>query len=283
VRYLGTGVAEIHHAKPCHALPEGTVVSKRLLLISVQLVIAVAASTAEASASAGDQWVYPPPYVPYYRYAAPDSSVRLEIKPKQAEVFVDGYYAGVVDDFDGTFQRLRLPPGEHEIEVYLNGYHTFRERVLLTPDNTLKIKHEMEKLGPNDQPEPRPQPIPPPPQTGGAAPRQPGYMPGRPPQGRQTPQPPAPTAPPDTRESRPPESGALGSLALHLQPSDAEVIVDGQRWLGPAGQDRPAIELSEGRHTIEIRKPGYRTYVTDVDIKRGETTQLEVSLRSQGE
>jgi len=37
--------------------------------------------------------------------------------------------------------------------------------------------------------------------------------------------------------------------------------------------------LPEGRHTIEIRRQGYRTYITDVDIKRGETTPLDVSLR----
>src|SRR5579862_5110772 len=56
---------------------------------------------------------YPAPYyAPYYydpyRYEA--SSLRIEVKPKQAEVFVDGYRAGVVDDFDGVFQRLYLPP-----------------------------------------------------------------------------------------------------------------------------------------------------------------------------
>jgi hypothetical protein len=59
------------------------------------------------------QWgVYPP-----YRYGGyrldPGAAIRIEVKPKQAEVYVDGYYAGIVDDFDGTFQRLRIEPGEH--------------------------------------------------------------------------------------------------------------------------------------------------------------------------
>jgi hypothetical protein len=29
--------------------------------------------------------------------------------PKEAAVYVDGFYAGVVDDFDGVFQSLPLP------------------------------------------------------------------------------------------------------------------------------------------------------------------------------
>ena len=63
-----------------------------------------------------------------YRLRAPDASVRLDVKPKEAEVYVDGYYAGVVDDFDGTFQRLRVEPGEHEIELWLDGYRTCSRR-----------------------------------------------------------------------------------------------------------------------------------------------------------
>src|SRR5438552_1906941 len=38
---------------------------------------------------------------PYgYRYAARDASVRFDVKPNEASVYVDGYYAGIVDDFD---------------------------------------------------------------------------------------------------------------------------------------------------------------------------------------
>ena len=43
--------------------------------------------------------------------------MRFDVKPNDASVYVDGYYAGVVDDFDGAFQRLRTAPGGHEIEL----------------------------------------------------------------------------------------------------------------------------------------------------------------------
>ena len=44
-------------------------------------------------------------------------AIRLKVKPSNASVYVDGYYVGVVDDFDGTFQHLNLEPGAHKIEI----------------------------------------------------------------------------------------------------------------------------------------------------------------------
>ena len=49
-------------------------------------------------------------------------AVRLKVKPVEASVYVDGYYVGVVDDFDGVFQRLRLEPGPHHLEIRLAEY-----------------------------------------------------------------------------------------------------------------------------------------------------------------
>src|SRR5262249_38516147 len=112
-------------------------------------------------------YAYPPPFP--YRYRDAVADVRLEVKPKEAEVYVDNFYAGIVDDFDGVFQRLHAPPGEHEITLYLEGYRTVRQRVYLSADNTFKIKYTMERLAAGEQPEPRPQPPAPPPgyTTGG--------------------------------------------------------------------------------------------------------------------
>jgi hypothetical protein len=47
--------------------------------------------------------------------------LRLKMKPKEAQVYVDGALAGTVDDFDGTFERLDLVEGPHRIEVRLDG------------------------------------------------------------------------------------------------------------------------------------------------------------------
>ncbi len=240
----------------------------------------------------GYQYPYGP-YPPYpYGYTYdPGASIRVEVTPRQAEVYVDGYYAGIVDDFDGVFQRLPVEPGEHEIALYLDGYRVVRQKIYLTPRNTFKLKYAMEKLGAGEQPEKRPEPVNPPQQTQGfGQPQMPpqGPQPGHAPAGRRPP-PPQQPPPPEQRPQNPPpdaaraDASAYGTIAVRVQPGDADVFIDGERWRGPEAQDRLLVEVPEGRHTVELRKAGYRTYVTEVEVRRGDTTPLNVSLRTQNE
>ncbi|MCU1385470.1 MAG: hypothetical protein JWL71_4167 [Acidobacteria bacterium] len=239
----------------------------------------------------GDPWYgfqYPRPYGYGYRGYEPEASVRLEVKPKDAEVYVDGYYAGVVDDFDGTFQRLRVEPGEHEIELWLDGYRTVRQKVYLAQDKTFRVKYDMERLAAGQAAEPKPQPIDPPQvRNQPRAQQPPNQQPmGRGPAGRRLPpqqgddprDPDAPRRGPDGPRGGQ-GNGSYGTLAIKVQPGDAEISIDGEAWRGPGGQDRLTVEVSEGSHTVEIRKSGFRTYVTQVDIRRGQATPLNVSLR----
>jgi len=224
---------------------------------------------------------YPPPYPYAYHAYAPDASIRLDVKPKQSEVYVDGYYAGIVDDFNGTFQRLRVEPGEHEIELWLAGYHTVRQKVRLSQDNTFKIKYQMVPLGSGQPPEEKPQPIAPPPDEGNQQPQmlqQPrsGQPMGRGPTTRPMPPPDYPQPPPGRQAT-----SAHGTLAIRVQPADAEISIDGEPWRAPSGQERLTVDVPEGSHTVEIRKAGFRTYVTQVDVHRGQTTPLNVSLRGE--
>ena len=74
----------------------------------------------------------------------------------------------------------------------------------------------------------------------------------------------------------------FGSLLLRVRPSDADILVDGEAWRAPEGQDQFVIELAEGAHRIEVRKNGFQTYATTVRVRRGETVRLNVSLTSGG-
>jgi hypothetical protein len=75
-----------------------------------------------------------------------DGKLRLKLKPRDAEVYVDGYYAGVVDDFDGIFQRLHLDSGPHRIEVRAKGYEPLTFEVRITPDHTTTYEGEMKRI-----------------------------------------------------------------------------------------------------------------------------------------
>lgn len=69
-----------------------------------------------------------------------DGSVRITDAPRDAEVYVDGYYAGVVDDFDGRFQRLNLEPGPHQIEVRAAGSQRQTFDVNVQPGRTVTYR-----------------------------------------------------------------------------------------------------------------------------------------------
>jgi hypothetical protein len=248
--------------------------------------IGIAALLTIASSAPSAAQIYFPAYPPV-RYGSPDTSVRLDVKPKDAAVYVDGFYAGVVDDFDGVFQRLHTAPGGHEITLYLDGYRTFSQKMYLPPTRTFTIRQRLEKLPAGEIAERPPAPaVEPAEQPQGAPlPRGPFGRSGLP---RQYP-PQYPPPPPQDGPPQPPNAAPLpqarsgsGTLELNLQPPDAEVLVDGQPWRG-SDQQRLTIDLSEGRHNIQIRKPGYVGYLTDVQIRRGETTPLDVNLRTQPE
>ena len=235
----------------------------------------------------GYPWGFYPPYWygpwgsyhGYYGYDSAVGSVRVQVKPKKAQVYVDGYYVGVADDFDGMFQRLRLLAGQHEIVVYLEGYRSIQRKLYLTPGGTFDIKDTLQPLAAGEAQAPPPQPAPPP----AKAPR-PGPQPA-PPAG----QAPAPMPPAAQPPAPMPPSGAgqvevapgYGMLSIQVQPADAQVLIDGEAWQGPEGPGPLTVQVAAGRHQIEVRKDGYQTFSTAVEVRDGEVTPLNVSIRRQ--
>jgi len=70
----------------------------------------------------------------------------------------------------------------------------------------------------------------------------------------------------------------FGTLAIRVQPGDAEILIDGERWDGSDGGSRLNVQLGEGAHRVEIRRDGYKSYTANVRIRRGQTEALNVSL-----
>jgi hypothetical protein len=77
------------------------------------------------------------PGSPYY------GGVALEMTPYDADVFVDGEYAGHVEDFDGTTQPLTLSAGMHEIEVQAQGYEPMRINVEIQPGQVIPYRGDL--------------------------------------------------------------------------------------------------------------------------------------------
>jgi hypothetical protein len=225
--------------------------------------VAAAASRPEAARA---QEPYPlPPYPGVPPIYGPDgtdyggtSAARLQVTPKETEVYVDGHYAGKVGAFQGFWQRLDVPSGGHELTLYLEGYRTMREKVHFEPGASYKIKWSMERLGAGEASGPRPEP-------------------------------PRRAAPATAKESAPPsaatpgrqrEKSGFGTLAIRVQPSDATVLIDGERWEAPESGRRLAVQVSEGTHWVEVGKRGFQTFSSSVRVHEGEVTRLNVSLPS---
>jgi hypothetical protein len=191
---------------------------------------------------------YGPPV--YYGYSdRASSALRLEVKPVEAEVYVDGYLAGIVDEFDGFFQRLNLTPGAHDIVIYREGHRTIREKLYLSPGASYKIRSVMEPLAPGEASEARPEP-PPEPEAAIASSPEPS---------------PAPVS-------------GFGVLELRVQPADFEVVIDGQPWPSGGGSEPLVIHIPAGAHRVELRSAGHAPFETRVVIDAGKTTTLNVRL-----
>jgi hypothetical protein len=69
--------------------------------------------------------------------------LRLDVSPRHAQVYVDGYFAGTVDDFDGAFQGIRLAPGAYRIDIVAPGYETQTFDVRITPGQKIRYRGEL--------------------------------------------------------------------------------------------------------------------------------------------
>jgi hypothetical protein len=69
--------------------------------------------------------------------------VRIDVPQRDAEVYVDGYFVGQVDDFDGRLQQANLEAGPHQIEVRKPGFETITFEVNVEPGRTITYRSSM--------------------------------------------------------------------------------------------------------------------------------------------
>src|SRR3989442_15539937 len=146
-------------------------VKRRAQAVAITFLVAGATLLIPASGVAQgrfyDPFYFNPFYFdPYYHWYPPaygyggvfdrEASLRLEVTPREAEGFVDGYFAGQAKDFDGFLKRLRLPPGEHTIQLYFSGYRLVEQKVYLQPGATFRVRYNMERLAPGEPAPERP-------------------------------------------------------------------------------------------------------------------------------
>lgn len=92
---------------------------------------------------------YPPSYYPgyyggysggYYDPFVEVGELRLIVSPRSGDVYVDGYFAGRVDDYDGIFQALKLEAGPHHIQIVAPGYAPLDFDVRIEPHRKITYR-----------------------------------------------------------------------------------------------------------------------------------------------
>jgi len=88
-----------------------------------------------------------PPYALGDPQAAASGNVRIDVTPRDAQVFVDGYYAGIVKDFNGVGKHLELAAGVHHIEVKANNSEPMTYNIKVESGHTITL-HPMTPAAP---------------------------------------------------------------------------------------------------------------------------------------
>jgi hypothetical protein len=99
---------------------------------------------------------YPATYgnvVPYgYGYGGysgqPYGGLRIDLPQRDAEVYVDGYFVGTVDDFDGASQQANLSAGPHQIEISSPEFETIQFNVNIEAGRSITYRGAMRELHP---------------------------------------------------------------------------------------------------------------------------------------
>jgi len=132
-------------------------IMKKGLLVVVAVAMALAPMSASAAVVRGGGFVamgpvvyggwYAPYWGPYWGpgymgpyYAYPNSGeVKLDTKVKDAQVFIDGSYAGTTHEN----KTMRLRPGTYKIEIREGGKTAFSEEVYVVAGRTMHLRPEL--------------------------------------------------------------------------------------------------------------------------------------------
>jgi hypothetical protein len=72
----------------------------------------------------------------------------LDPQPEHAQVFVDGYYAGVPDDFAAARGGGVLDAGAHRIDIAATGYESLSFDVRIAPGQSVTYRGTLKKVAP---------------------------------------------------------------------------------------------------------------------------------------
>lgn len=221
-------------------------------------------------------YYYPFYYHPFYwgvPYYAPRrvyqeerlGAFDLNVRPKKAEVYLDGQYIGTAGKYDGFPDHLWLEQGSYELIFYRPGLATEKRVLSIYPGVVVDVRLRLEpgeSVAPSELT---------------TAARAAGAMAEvRSAYERQA------SAAPAAGKGEMDTRAAPGRVRLSVLPADASVYMDG-RLLGSGDEVarlHSGLVVDAGSHFIEVVRPGYETERLEFAVSGGDEIQLEVLLET---
>ena len=229
----------------------------------------------------GHPYFYYGPYGYHYRYSPHVSvgiggggsyysgeemgALDLDIRPEKAQIFVNGEYVGVADQYDGYPGYLWLEKGTYDIVFFKEGYETISRQYSVYPGSVVDVGDRM-VAGEAKRPEDliskstvnRDERLRRDRERAAAAERLQGGSGNAP-------------------------AGGVGRLHLEVWPEDTAVYLDGN-FLGTSGelaQLSAGLVVEPGEHLLELVRPGYVTEERSIKVPGGETLDVSVELKQR--
>lgn len=75
------------------------------------------------------------------------ATLKIDVNPSRAAVFMDGLFVGHVGEFKGAGRGMLIVPGAHRIRISLPGYQTFETQISALAHQKVEIKTDLVKNG----------------------------------------------------------------------------------------------------------------------------------------
>ena len=73
------------------------------------------------------------------------ATIKINVNPSRAAVFLDGRFVGHVGEFGGLGRAMQVAPGSHHIRIALPGYATFQTDINPLPRQKVEVKTDLVK------------------------------------------------------------------------------------------------------------------------------------------
>ena len=177
--------------------------------------------------------------------------LETDVRPRKSIVRVDGEEVGRAKDYNGSWDRLPVAPGQHVLELAAPGFMTLRTVVRLEPGRLYRIEQD-QRAGEGIDPRSESAPV---------------------------------NDPTARTETNSPDVSALatlrrGFLKIAADPPDAAVYLDGEFLASARELDalHGSIPVAVGEHEVEVTHPKFKSRSLRVSVSGSDPVHVDLRV-----